>query len=322
MADSPEQSPAVQSIVFDSFDPGTMAGALQRGELEHLQLSKGRFRGSIQRAESSAARLDWGRYNLALLAAGELAADRVTLGVITSAAGEGYVAGQRVRPSDVLVMPERGELYFRLAPATEWISFQVTRALLAQLGVELTSRDVGVIPVPDAERVALRGAIAEVRPVIGPDRDPARPVTQQERDWAQEELLAAFAHALAMRPTGVPPGPRTSAADRLGLVHRVEDYLESHLGDPLRVDELCSAVGSSLHTLERAFQEVHGISPKKFLTLRRLARARKDLMRGGPQVGSVTDVAMKWGFFHLGRFAAEYKAVFLESPSETLGRAG
>ena len=321
MADEPRDAPPLQSIVFDSFDPGTMTGALQRGELEHLQLAKGRFRGSIQRAESSAARIDWGRYNLPLLAAGGLAEDRVSLGFITSSNGEGYISGQRVRASDVIVLPERGELYFRLAAATEWISFQISRSLLAQLGVELTPRDVGVVAISDAERATLRGAIAEIGQVIGPDRDPSRQVTPNELEWAQEELLAAFAHALATRSVSVAPGPKASAADRLRLVHRVEDYLESHLGNTVRIDELCSAVGTNLHTLERAFLEVHGISPKKFLTLRRLARARKDLMRGGPQAGSVTDIAMKWWFFHLSRFAAEYKAVFQESPSETLSRA-
>jgi AraC family ethanolamine operon transcriptional activator len=320
MADGPRASPPVQSIVFDSFDPGTMSGALQRGELEHLQLAKGRFQGSIQRAQSSGARIDWGRYNLPLLASGGLAEDRVSLGFIISANGEGYISGQRVRASEVVVLPERGELYFRLAPATEWISFQVARSLLAQLGVELTPRDVGVIAISDAERAALRGAIAEIGQVIGPDRDPNHRVTPGELAWAQEELLAAFAHALATRPSITARGPRTSAADRLRLVHRVEDYFESHLGDPLRVDELCAAVGTPLHTLERAFHDVHGISPKKFLTLRRLACARKDLMRRGPQNDSVTGVAMKWGFFHLSRFAAEYKAVFQESPSETLVR--
>jgi AraC-like DNA-binding protein len=321
MADPPEQSPAVQSIVFDSFDPGTMAGALQRGALEHLQLASGRFRGSIQRAESSAARIDWGRYNLPILATGGLAEDCVSLGFIISADGEGYVSGQRVRAREVVVLPERGELYFRIAPATEWISFQVARSLLAKLGVELAPRDVGVIAISDAERATLRATVAEVGHVIGPDRDPDHRVTPRELEWAQEELLGAFAHALATRPAHAAPAPKTSAADRLRLVRRVEAYFESHLSDPLRVDALCAAVGTNLHTLERAFLDVHGVSPKKFLTLHRLARARKDLMQRGSRAGSVTEIAMKWGFFHLGRFAADYKAVFHESPSETLGRA-
>jgi AraC family ethanolamine operon transcriptional activator len=322
MAAEPQQSPPVQSIVFDSFDPGSMTDALQRSELEHLQLAKGRFRGLILRAQSSAARIDWGRYNLPILAAGKLPDDCVTLGFINSAAGEGAMSGQRVRPFDVIVMPECGELYIRTAPGTEWISLQVRRSLLARLGIELAPRDTGVVAIADAERSALRATVSALAAVIGPDRDPDAMVTAEERDWAQEELLASFVHALATRPGRSASTPRTSGADRLRLVRRAESYLESHLGDTIRIDELCAAVGTNLHTLERAFVDVHGVSPKKFVTLRRLAHVRKDLMHHSRRAGSVTDVATKWGFFHLSRFAAEYKALFQESPSETLARGG
>ena len=35
-----------------------------------------------------------------------------------------------------------------------------------------------------------------------------------------------------------------------------------------------------------------------------------------------TDVAMRWGFWHLGRFSAEYRGFFGESPGRTLRRDG
>ena len=145
-------------------------------------------------------------------------------------------------------------------------------------------------------------------------------MTRSEVEWAQEELLAAFAEALAGADVPDRQRPRPSGAERLRIVRAVESYLESHLGETLRIDDLCSTVGTNLHTLERAFAEVQGISPKRFLTFRRLALARKDLLRAAPGSTSVTDVATHWGFFHLSRFAAEYKALFHESPSETLLR--
>ena len=310
--------PELQTLAFDSFDPESMAGALQKGELEHVQLAKGRFTGSIQRTQCDAARIDWGRYNLPVLAAGALAEDCVSLGFIISSSSKGTVNGEPVGASDVIVMPERSELYFRLAAGTEWISFQVARSVLERLGLNITQRQTGVVRISAVERAVLRGAVAEIGQVIGPDRNPDRRPSSEAIAAAKEDLLAAFARALAAQDDDEAHRPRPSAAERLRVVQRVESYLESHLGEPLRVDELCTAVGANLHTLERAFTDVHGVSPKKFLTLRRLASARKDLMRGSADGASVTDVAMNWGFFHLSRFSADYKALFQESPSETL----
>jgi AraC family ethanolamine operon transcriptional activator len=54
--------------------------------------------------------------------------------------------------------------------------------------------------------------------------------------------------------------------------------------------------------------------------LRRMAAVRGELLAGRPGT-TVTDTAMRWGFFHLGRFAEEYGALFSELPSQTLRAA-
>ena len=89
----------------------------------------------------------------------------------------------------------------------------------------------------------------------------------------------------------------------------------------MRIDDLCKAACTSLSTLERVFREVFGVTPRRYLALRRLARVRNDLLNGEPGQ-SVTEVAARWGFFHLGRFAQEYGRLYHERPSETRGRAG
>lgn len=73
--------------------------------------------------------------------------------------------------------------------------------------------------------------------------------------------------------------------------------------------------------LERAFRETFGVSPRRYLTLLRLAAVRRELLRHEAGA-SVTQVATRWGFFHLGRFGQDYKAQFGESPSQTLRAAG
>lgn len=51
----------------------------------------------------------------------------------------------------------------------------------------------------------------------------------------------------------------------------------------------------------------------------RLDRVHLELSTRG---GAVTDVAARWGFFHPGRFAQQYRDRFGELPSETAKGAG
>ena len=52
----------------------------------------------------------------------------------------------------------------------------------------------------------------------------------------------------------------------------------------------------------------------------RLGRVRAELLRSDPSTVRVTDVAMRWGFMHLSRFAEQYRELFNELPSVTLHR--
>jgi AraC family ethanolamine operon transcriptional activator len=107
--------------------------------------------------------------------------------------------------------------------------------------------------------------------------------------------------------------------ERWRVVRRAEAFIEAHPGAALRIDELCNAACTSLSTLERVFREVFGITPRRYLTLRRLAAVRRELMNGDP-ARSITEVATQWGFFHLSRFAQEYGQLYNERPSQTRAR--
>lgn len=98
------------------------------------------------------------------------------------------------------------------------------------------------------------------------------------------------------------------------------DLIEAQPERPWRIAELAEHAGVSPRTLQEAFQRELGISPLERLRRTRMARARHDLLVADPARSSVTDVAARWGFFHLGRFAQSYKAMYQELPSETLAR--
>lgn len=103
-------------------------------------------------------------------------------------------------------------------------------------------------------------------------------------------------------------------------VRRVQEYLRAHAHEPVSATRLAEIAGCSLRGLYAGFQEFCGMSPMQYLRELRLDGVRADLLAGGSAV-QVSGVALRWGFGHLGRFSAEYKARFGEHPSETLRRA-
>lgn len=105
-----------------------------------------------------------------------------------------------------------------------------------------------------------------------------------------------------------------SASALVARCHRL--VIES--GDqPPSIEALCARLGVSRRTLQNSFMAVAGESPLAYLRSVRLGAARAQL-RAGDGRTSVTEVALAHGFTHLGRFAGDYKALFGESPSESV----
>ena len=66
------------------------------------------------------------------------------------------------------------------------------------------------------------------------------------------------------------------------------------------------------------FRERFGISPKAYLRERRLNGLREELRACDPNVTTVVAVAHRWGFWHLGQLARDYRRLFGELPSDAL----
>jgi len=86
--------------------------------------------------------------------------------------------------------------------------------------------------------------------------------------------------------------------------------------------DVASAAGVSARALQKAFRCFRDTTPMGHLRALRLDLARAELARAGSDGGSVTSVAIAYGFGSLSRFAADYRARFHESPSETRRRGG
>ncbi len=109
-------------------------------------------------------------------------------------------------------------------------------------------------------------------------------------------------------------------ADRRRILRVATRVIDSRHRGPIRMDDLCRAVGASERTIQYAFRAEFGVTPIEFVRLRRLDRARRELRRASPSRGAVARIARACGFRHGGQFAADYLKHIGEHPSTTLRR--
>jgi AraC family ethanolamine operon transcriptional activator len=135
----------------------------------------------------------------------------------------------------------------------------------------------------------------------------------QSGRWVEQECLRHFAGLLA-RPND--DRAACQPCNRARVVRSAEDYMQAHLQGPLSVLELCRELTVSERTLLYAFQELRGLSPMAYFKASRLNAVRQEL-KAAPAGTTVRQIARRWGFWHTGEFAADYRRLFGELPSHT-----
>jgi AraC-like DNA-binding protein len=104
------------------------------------------------------------------------------------------------------------------------------------------------------------------------------------------------------------------------FIRKVERFVEEHADEPLTIGDLAEEAGVSTRSLFGGFRKYRNTTPMQYLKDVRMLRVHEALLRASPQRTTVTNIAGRWGFSHLGHFTVNYKRRFGESPSVTLHR--
>ena len=107
---------------------------------------------------------------------------------------------------------------------------------------------------------------------------------------------------------------------RARVMRRLEDIVRAKSEETLYMAELCAAVGATYWTLRDCCLEYLGMSPKRYLWVRRMNLARLALSSADSEKTTVTEIATNYGFWELGRFSVAYRSLFGEPPSAALRR--
>ncbi|UTW12792.1 AraC family transcriptional regulator [Marinobacterium rhizophilum] len=129
-------------------------------------------------------------------------------------------------------------------------------------------------------------------------------------DLLANKLLAVFPCNLSRERNG-------AGAD--GSLQLIRRYLQERIREDVTVEELADLCNVSVRSLYNVFSREIGITPKLFIKQTKLQSLHADLKQG-INARNVTEVALDYGFSHLGRFSSDYRKLFGELPSETLRR--
>ncbi len=232
--------------------------------------------------------------------------------------GEHVRASSIYAPVDDTFYQVYGSNRETVAVALRREEFIATIAALDGIDTDEVQLRGGSIEVPPATFARFRHSlVAKLKGHINAGRGSALP------PGAHDILTRSIVETVTDLYLQARPAPKSKAraAAKLGrIVRRAEERFEAAQAGPVSLADLCAAAGVSQGTLHKAFMAMCGSSPMAYFKKRRLTDARLALLEPNPNRRLVKSAALDSGLTHLGRFSAEYREFFGESPTTTLNR--
>jgi len=305
---------------FDDFDE--LATTIRAWDLDFRQLDRGQSVAKLSQIIGSDVVLLHACFSRHYHQQGSTPPGMRTFGLLENNVSGVQWFGREVTSSSLMCFPASRELEAVSRPDFEAYTISLSEKLLAKTAVDLGLPDLGMI-LHSEDRVANcdPAAIKLVRNLL---RKIGNDAKQNSRDFDNPEMkqiletelptliLTALSNSLDIVQT------KPSQWKKQQALIKSKNYLNEFTNEPVSVTGLCQYAGVSVRTLECAFKEYFGVTPKNYLTATRLNGVYKELREHNPQFISITDIANKWGFWHMGQFAADYKRLFGKLPSETV----
>lgn len=134
----------------------------------------------------------------------------------------------------------------------------------------------------------------------------------------QIERMVAAALVECFRVLPFPEPPARPSRPRRRAVERAVAFVEHSAGEDIGLLDIARAAEVSPRVLQAAFRHHLDTTPLRHLREVRLRRAQDELRVATREDTTVAEVAHRWGFGNLGRFAAEYERLFGRLPGVDL----
>ena len=283
------------------------------------QLTAGRYRGRFRELVVGEQRVVSEAQTQTVLKQGVMAAGTCTVSFAAAADVDGTFSEYPISPSAVYFCPGGTEFDLRHSGGSGSIYFSFAQEDFLAEAMVLDERywSVRSRHFFASRRIGHLATFADALMQRLRQADAPLPIDQLARIMTAN-ALAAFDRTEADGPFD----ERNILLRRraLRVVRRAREYIEQALDShqhPTIVD-VCRYAGVSQRSLQYCFLDTLGLTPVAYLRIARLHRVRTELRDPSASGLKVGDVATRWGFWHLSKFAGDYQKLFGELPSETL----
>ena len=237
---------------------------------------------------------------------------------------QSWVNGLELGSGSLMVMPPGSDFHLQIPHAHEWLSVTIPETIMPRIAwlsefIDSDRSDVRVLGPMNGFADELWALLIRI---LSCSASAPGVIDQSAAADAFSASLMACLNRLqsdTARDVKTVRG-RPSAIDQKTMSH-IAGLIESQPYSVASVQDLVALSGISERTLQAAFNKYYGLSPTRYIQLRRLHQARKMLARVDDHEMTVSTVASSLGMWDLGRFAGRYRSVFGELPSVTLQRA-
>ena len=281
-------------------------------------LRPGAMRAELVRLDAGGMLVDMGEYSFPVATRGESLEGRVTF-VTPLRLSTARLNGEALSPTALYAYGEAAEVRGATSDPTSLGIVSVPLAALERTAVAL-GIDVD-LPGRGAFRPVRTIAQRRLHQLFGALLRSARATPGASldhhavgfiNDTLAEIVVRSFERGAASRPR-----PRRTL-DSMRITRVCEEYAEATRYQDVTLSKLCAASGFGERRVREAFYECYGMSPTAYLRVAALYRVRSAVLEPRATSATVSRAATDYGFWHLGRFAAQYRALFGELPSVTV----
>jgi AraC-like DNA-binding protein len=288
------------------------------GVLGILITGRGRFRARLTQITLHRLRLLAAEEHLPRIAFVAVPADAVLVLLPIGGGASPIWSGIAMRAGEIITRGPGQRVYTRTDEHCRWGTIRLPAGDLARYGRALRGAGFAVPhlvarwqPPPAARRELRHLHQAAIRAT----EFRSAPLIDGEAVHGLEQQLI---EALVECQSAGPIDEDMSAHRHRDVLARFEGLLQTQ--PFLRVAEICAVLGVSDRMLRQCCEEHLGVSPSSYLRLYRMQQTHRALRSGNPDAATVAEGARRYGVRHLGRFAANYRALYGELPPATLRR--